>query len=155
MALHLKNEYKYSWRSAFNKCRKGVFEIVTIHDLDLINYFYAIKKVYKPTLINLSKVGTSFDTSFIRLQLKNNAMVDIFSTYSSSLMNEWTLLFKNGIIKKTNDRLVIRKPTKSFDKEGFIRISPKIKYKVNISSKKDYDRFFIKKCFIFFRVCKK
>ena len=151
--LALKNEYKYSWRSAFNKCRKGVFEIVTIHDLDLINYFYAIKKVYKPTLINLSKVGTSFDTSFIRLQLKNNAMVDIFSTYSSSFLDEWTILFKNGIIKKTNDGLVIRKPTKTFDKKGLF-VLPKIKYKINISSKKDYKESLLKSVSLFLKCAK-
>ena len=42
--LALKKEYKKSWRSNKKKCPKGVFEIVSIHWIDLINYHFKIIK---------------------------------------------------------------------------------------------------------------
>lgn len=135
--LSLKKEYKKSWRSNILKAKTGVFEIVGIHDIDLINLYFKIKSQSKPILTNLSKVGNSFDTSLITLDLKNSAKINIFSTYSSSLCDEWTLLFKNGILKVNDNSINIFGPAKNFDKNGFF-IKPKLIQKININ-KNDYE----------------
>ena len=63
--LGFKKEYLTSWRSNLQLCKKGVFEIVSIHWIDLINYFFNINKIQKPKLINFLKKGTSFDQDFL------------------------------------------------------------------------------------------
>ena len=56
--LALKKEYKKSWRSNFKQCPKGIFEIVAIHYVDLINFFFnqalscvTMKAVFLPKVI--------------------------------------------------------------------------------------------------------
>lgn len=150
--LASKEIYKKNWRSKYKKCPKGVFEVVSIHVIDLINYFFKIKKINTPKLINLSKVGSSFDTSMVKLNLNDNATIDIFTTYYAPLFNDWTMIFRNGIIKFEHSKIIIRGPRDSFDKKGFF-ILPKIKKEINIFSLKDYNSsifdsvtFFLKSC---------
>ena len=52
-----KKEYLNSWRSNKKKCPKGIFEIVSIHLIDLINYHFEITELDSPTLINHSKLS--------------------------------------------------------------------------------------------------
>ena len=33
-------KYKYNWRSNIKYSKKGIFETVSIHDIDFINYFF-------------------------------------------------------------------------------------------------------------------
>ena len=56
-----KKEYGYSWRSDIKKSPKGVYEIVSIHWIDLINFHFGIKKINKPSLLNFSRIDNSFD----------------------------------------------------------------------------------------------
>ena len=76
--LAIKTEYKNNWRSNIKKSKKGVFETVSIHDIDLINYYFDVKKIYKSNLKNLSKIGNSFDTALTKIKLKNESFINIF-----------------------------------------------------------------------------
>lgn len=149
--LAQKKEYKNSWRSNILKAKTGVFEIVSIHDIDLINLHFKINKKSKPTLSNLSGVGNSFDTSIITLKVRNSVNINIFSTYMSSLSEEWTLMFKNGIIKLNDDIIKILGPTKNFDKKGFF-IKPNLIKKIKVN-KNDYDKTLEDSVDYFMNIC--
>lgn len=135
--LAIKKEYKTNWRSDIRKSKKGVFETVSIHDIDLINYYFNVKKIYKSNLKNLSKIGNSFDTSLTKIKLKNESFINIFSTYYSSLSRKSIFLFKNGIIEFDTNKVTFRYPTKSYNKKNQF-INPKIRFKKVINFEKDY-----------------
>ena len=96
--LAKKEEYKKSWRSDIKKCSKGVYEIVSIHYVDLINFLFDVKSIGKPKLINTSKIGNSYDTSLVEIKLKNKCNVNIFSTYNSAYYNNLFFLFENLVL---------------------------------------------------------
>ncbi len=152
--LATKKEYKNNWRSDKKKCPKGVFEMVSIHILDLINFFFKIKKIYNLNLSNFSNIGSSFDTSEVKLQLENNAIVNIFSSYYAPLYKGWTMIFDNGMIKLENNKIEIRGPRNNFNKKGFF-IPPKIIKAFRISATKDYNNSLFKSVSYFLSKCKK
>jgi len=122
--LAFKKDYINSWRSNIEKNNLGVYETVSIHDIDLINYYYEIKKIIKPKLVNFQNIGSSFDTSYSTILLKNNGQINIFSTYSSSYTNQWILMFEHGLIQATDNEISLHYPTKTFNKSGLF-IKPK------------------------------
>ena len=127
--LALKSNYKKNWRSDFKKCPKGVYELVSVHFLDLINFHFDIKVIKKPKLINHSGVGNSFDTSSVELMLKNRAFINISSTYSSPLSVRLFFLFDNGIVEQQDNKISVSGPAMNLDSKGFFKI-PKTK-KIN------------------------
>ena len=151
--LSLKKEYKKSWRSSKIKCPKGVFEIVSIHWIDLINYHYKIKKIERPELINHSKIGTSFDTSHIKLTLNNNAIINIFSSYKTPLIKKILFVFENGIIEHSENYIEIRGPAINLDKNRFFK-KPKLIEKIFVSELKDYENSLLKSVNFFLKISK-
>jgi|TARA_B110000238_G_C16025641_1_gene395180 predicted dehydrogenase len=135
--LAQKKNYKKNWRSNLKKCPKGVFEIVSIHYIDLINYLFDVSKIGKPKLVNLSRAGNSYDTSLVEMKLKNDALVNIFSTYNSSYAKNLFFLFENGIIEQRDNIIKIRGPSLNLDKKGFFK-PPKIIKIIKINENKDY-----------------
>tara|TARA_B100000787_G_C16189189_1_gene296406 strand:+ start:981 stop:1916 length:936 start_codon:yes stop_codon:yes gene_type:complete len=146
-------KYIGSWRSKIKLAKKGVFEIVSIHDIDLVNYLYKIKKIKTNSLENFSKIGNSYDTSNIQIELTNKAIVNIFSTYNSSLHDNAILMFENGFVEKNNNEITINGPTKTFNKRGFFIKPPKI-LSNKISSIKDYELSLYKSVNYFIKNCK-
>lgn len=134
--LSQKKDYKKNWRSNIKKCPKGIFEMVSIHYIDLINYIFGDIKINKPKLINSSKKGNSFDTSLVEAKLSNNALISIFSTYNSAYSKNFIFLFENGIIQQKNDIISIHGPSLNLDKKGFFK-APKLKRKIHINQNKD------------------
>jgi len=135
--LAQKKNYKKNWRSNIKKCPKGIYEIVSIHYIDIINYFFNVLVIKEPKLINSSKIGDSYDTSLVEIELKNNALVNIFSTYNSAYSKRLFFMFKNGIIEQREDIITIRGPSLNLDKKGFFK-KPKLIEKFNINETKDY-----------------
>ena len=135
--LAQKNNYKSNWRSNIKRCPKGVYEIVSIHYIDLINYLFDVLKIEKPNLINSSKIGSSYDTSLVEIKLKNEGLVNIFSTYDSSYDKNLFFLFKNGILEQRNNLITIKGPSLNFDKKGFFKV-PKIIKTIKINENKDF-----------------
>ena len=136
--LAQKKEYKKNWRSNIKKCPKGVYEIVSIHWIDFINFHFGIKKINKPNLVNFSGIGNSFDTSSVQLELTNKSVVNIFSTYNSAYSKRLFFLFQNGIVEQTDNLIQIKGPANNFDKNGFF-IKPKIIKRFNINEKNEYN----------------
>ena len=135
--LAQKTDYQKNWRSDLKKCPKGVFEMVSIHYVDLINYLFDVLKIEKPKLVNLSTVGSAYDTSLVEMKLKNDALVNIFSTYNSSYAKNLFFLFENGIVEQRDNILTIRGPSLNLDKKGFFK-PPKIIKIIKIDENKDY-----------------
>jgi predicted dehydrogenase len=135
--LAQKNDYKNNWRSNIKKCPKGVYEIVSIHYIDLINYLFDVSKIEEPNLINSSKIGNSYDTSLVEIKLKSEGLVNIFSTYDSSYSKNLFFLFKNGILEQRNNLITIRGPSLNLDKKGFFK-PPKIMKTIKINENKDF-----------------
>ena len=146
--LAQKKIYKNNWRSNIKKCPKGVYEVVSSHYIDLIYYLFNILKIEKPKLLNLSKIGNGYDTSLVEIKLKNEGLVNIFSTYNSSLNKNLCFLFENGILEQRNNIITIKGPTLSLDKQGFFK-PPNIKKIIKISENTDYLNS-LKKSILFF-----
>lgn len=149
--LASKKSYAKSWRANKVKTPKGVFEIVSIHIIDLFNFHYGIQSINNTKLNNFSNKGNSIDTSSINFTLKNNAVVNIFTSYFCPFHEEWSLIFDNGIIIYTDGKIIIRGPRKNLNsKKNFIK--PKIKFKQRINEINDYEnslyesvKFFVNK----------
>ena len=135
--LAQKKSYKDSWRSNRKKSPKGIYEIVSIHYIDLINYLFKVNKIEKPKLLNSSKIGNSFDTSLVEIKIQNEGLVNIFSTYDSSYNKNLIFLFKNGIIEQRNNSITIKGPTLNLDNKGFFK-PPKIIKKLNVNENRDF-----------------
>lgn len=135
--IALKKSYKKNWRSDKNKCPKGVFEMLSVHWLDLINNIFKIKKINKPRLINFSKKGTSYDNSYLNILIKNNVSVEIFSSYTSPLINKKIFVFDNGIVEQNDAKILVKGPALNLDNNDLIK-QPKVIKQYLISEKKDY-----------------
>ena len=135
--LAKKKEYKNNWRSNQKKCPKGVFELVSIHYVDMINYLFKVKKIKKPKLLNFSKIGNSYDTSHVEIELEKKGLVNIFTSYNSSYAKNLFFLFENGIIEQRDNNIKIRGPSINLNKKGFFK-PPKIIKKIIINEDRDY-----------------
>lgn len=143
-----KKEYHKNWRSNKGTCPKGVFEVVSVHWIDLINFHFNITEIDKPSLINHSKIGNSYDTSHIKLKLKENGIVNIFSSYNASLSKKNIFIFQNGIIEMNESSIVIKGPSLNLDRNNFFK-QPRIIKKFNTNESDDYNLSLEKSCEFF------
>ena len=141
--LALKKEYKLSWRADKKKCPKGVFEMLSIHSIDLLNHIFKITNFSKPHLINLSNLGNSYDNSHISLKINNKFFGEIFSSYTSPVINKKIFIFENGLVEDNDSIITIKGPTLNFDKENFLK-PPKLIKKIKVNQRKDYTQSLIK-----------
>ena len=135
--LAFKKDYKLSWRSNIKKCPKGVFEVLSIHWLDLLNHLFKITAFNKPRLMNLSKVGNSYDNSNINVKINNKFFAEIFSSYTSPVINKKIFVFDNGVVEANESMITVKGPALNFDKNNFLKL-PKLIKKIRINEKKDY-----------------
>lgn len=135
--LGFKKEYPDSWRSNRKICKKGVFEIVSIHWVDLINYHFGIKKIEKINLRNYMKNSDGIDNSYCKIHLKNKSEIDIFSSYTSPLYQRMVFIFSNGIIEQNANSIEVRGPAMNLDKHGFFK-KPTLIKKIKLNANKDY-----------------
>jgi predicted dehydrogenase len=136
--LALKKEYKNNWRSNLKKSPKGVYEVISIHWIDLINFHFNIDDIEKPKLLNRSGVGNSFDTSLVEIKTPDSSLVNVFSTYNSAYSKRLFFLFENGIIEQIDNILSIRGPAINLDKRGFFK-KPKLIESYKINENNDYN----------------
>tara|TARA_B110000858_G_C17707613_1_gene429000 strand:+ start:11 stop:934 length:924 start_codon:yes stop_codon:yes gene_type:complete len=150
--LAYKKSYKKNWRTNIKENSLGIYETVQIHFIDLINFNFKIKRIDKPNLFNKSKIGTSYDTVQSSILTKCGAIINIFSSYKSCLINKRNFCFENGLVEQNEDSLIIRGPAINLDYKGLFK-KPKIIKIFKIKASKDYQNsieksveFFIKKC---------
>lgn len=135
--LALKDDYKKNWRSNKMSNQYGIFEMVLIHYLDLINYFYKVKKIKNLKMINISQNGTSYDTCKLSFEIGKNLVADFYATYSSPLYKKFLILFTNGYIEQIENKIFIYGPAKNLDKNGLFK-KPKIIKQYKLNQTKDY-----------------
>ena len=152
--LAFKSDYKKNSRSNVKLCPKGVFEMVTIHWLDLFYHLFNVTKIHEPKLTNLSKVGTSYDNSNIRVEIEKKIIAEIFCTYTSPLINKKLFVFENGIVEQNENIISIKGPAINYDKNKFFK-QPKIIKKISISEKKDYQDSLVKSIKFFLEIVRK
>lgn len=132
--LATKKNYNNSWRAKNNK--QGVYDIVGVHLIDLINNNFKISNISKK-LSYLYK-GFSADNSFFSIKLDYFAQIDCFTSYTSPYEQKFNFIFENGLLEIANNSIVYKGPRDTFDKKGFF-ISPKILAKKKLNNNEDFE----------------
>ena len=135
--IAFKDDYKKNIRSNKKFSPKGVFEMVSIHWLDLLSFLFNVTNIKKPKLLNLSKNGNSYDNSNVSLEIDNKFTGEIFCSYTSPLINKKIFIFENGIVEQDDNIIRIKGPALNFDKRKLL-ITPKIIKSFRLNEKKDY-----------------
>lgn len=140
--LAFKKEYVKSWRSDGTKNLHNILDTLSIHYLDLANFYFG-----KPNRINyfprvMSQNGSSFDTSNLLIEYTDGKTVCLLNSYASPLLNEVRLLGTNGIVYIRNNRLRVCSPRDIFDKKGFFA-SPPIIHDAPFHMEREYENSLI------------
>ena len=145
--LSFKQDYAKSWRADGINNKFNLLDTVTIHYLDLMNYYFGTSKnqFYFPKLI--SKNGTSFDTGQLLLEYEK-FNVSIINSYSTPFIGELSIIGTNGYISIRNEVLEVHTPRDTFDKNNFF-ISPPISFTQKFNMQEDY-KSSLKNSFDFF-----
>lgn len=130
--LASKKKFNTTWRA---KEGGGVYDILGIHLIDIINNNFQIAKISK----KLDKLISSFsaDNAYFTIKLKQFGQVDCYVSYSGPFKQKFEFIFENGLLEITNNKIVFRGPRDTFDKVGFF-ISPPILFKKKFNQKEDY-----------------
>ena len=146
--LAFKKGYSSTWRADGKNNLNNILETVSIHFLDLaILNFGSIVQSYNTSKL-ISKKGTSYDTSCLLLNHKNGVLTSIINSYATPLIEELMIIGTNGYLTIRDNKLKIRSPRNTFDKNGFF-ITPSISSKDNFDIKSDYENS-LKKSINFF-----
>ncbi len=148
--LALKKEYATNWRSDKSKCPKGVFEMVSIHWIDLLDNIFNITKFNKPSLLSMSEIGNSYDNSHISLRINNKNIADIYSSYTIPLTKKKIFLFNNGLVEQNENLIEIRGPAINLNKNNFF-LRPKLLEKFVLDDNKDTSLSLEKSIAFFFK----
>ena len=113
----------------------NIIENVSIHWIDLVNYYFGKnnESSYFPRLI--SKNGTSYDTGLVNIEFENGLVASIFNSYATPSMNDIIIIGTNGSIVFSDDTMQIFSPRDSFDEKGlFIKPKCVVKTEFNFNS---------------------
>ena len=135
MGLAFKEKYLQNWRSDGEQNMHNIIENVSIHWIDLVNYYFGKnnESSYFPRLI--SKNGTSYDTGLVNIEFENGLVASIFNSYATPSMNDIIIIGTNGSIVFSDDTMQIFSPRDSFDEKGlFIKPKCVVKTEFNFNS---------------------
>ena len=132
--LATKKNYQNTWRSNNNK--QGVYEVIGIHLIDLINNNFKVLNI-KKNLVNFLE-NNSPDNAFFTIKLKDFGQIDCFTSYTSPYEQKFSFIYENGIIEIANKSITFKGPRNTFNKKGFF-ITPKILIKKRLNNTKDYE----------------
>ena len=135
MGLAFKEKYLQNWRSDGEQNMHNIIENVSIHWIDLVNYYFGKnnESSYFPRLI--SKNGTSYDTGLVNIEFENGLVTSIFNSYATPSLNDIIIIGTNGSIVFDDDTMQIFSPRDSFDEKGlFIKPKCVIKTEFNFNS---------------------
>ncbi len=130
--LASKKKFNKSWRA---KEGKGVYDILGIHLIDIINNNFKVAKISK-RLDNLIS-NYSPDNAYFSLKLEKFGQVDCYVSYSSPFKQKFEFIFENGLLEINNNNIIFKGPRDAFNKEGFF-ISPPILFRKKFNHNNDY-----------------
>jgi len=129
------NQIFYStWKAKKKKCPLGVYEILNIHFIDLINYLFGIKTINSLLYKNKKKIITRAETKILT---KNKSSAEIFCSFDIPFVYQKEFIFENGILRVKKDGIYLYYPKNTKDKKGRF-IEPKLRKKIKINY---YDEF--------------
>ena len=146
--ISYKKEFSNNWR--FNS--KNIFDQIAgnigSHYINLL--FWIFKNLYKKNMLKLN-INKKRDTSLIVLKADKNALINLYFSYSTPLVDQISLFFTNAIININDNKVVVHEPRNIFDKNKNFISSPK-KIIKTFNQNKEYSnslrsslRFFIEK----------
>lgn len=128
--LGYKDIYASSWRNDATKTKKGIFETVSIHYLDVfINQFGKPKDTFFAPSI-LSEHGQVWDNCMYNAVFKNEVTLNIFNSYLTPFIEEAVMVFEDGVVKINKNLYQIFYPRDSFDLRGCY-MTPPVVYEHN------------------------
>lgn len=135
--LGTQKKYQKNWRSNKSLSKKGVFEVVSIHALDLVSSLFKNVKVKNNLLSSKSLYGDSYDNAFTVLEVEKKSYIKIFTSYIAPYNYKIYLTFENAIIEVTDKLLSFYYPGKVLDHKGF-SVKPKIFKQKKYNRSKDF-----------------
>lgn len=136
-------KYKNSWRSNKKICPKGVFEVISIHAIDLIKLVFEDANLFSNKLMNLSDIGDAPDTSNSSIKFNNNSEINILASYYAPYNFEWFITFENGIFRANEKKIEILGPRRTFDDNNFFK-KPEVIESIKIDRAIDYNSSLLK-----------
>jgi predicted dehydrogenase len=131
----LKDNYD-NWRFIKSKC-KGIEEINTVHFIHLILSLFRKIKITKKHIVNISKKNN--DNAYYSFLIENKIVIEIFNSYTSPVVNNFSLIFVNAIINYNGKYISIYYPWNSSSKNGRL-IEPKIKQNIKLDFSSDWNK---------------
>ncbi len=92
-----KKNLSKSWKGNKKNAPRGVYEILSIHYIDLINYLFGIKEINNKLKKNSDGIVSSAVTNIIS---KKNSIVNIFCSFDTPFIFRKKMIFENGIIEE-------------------------------------------------------
>lgn len=136
--IGLKSRFKNNWRFNKNYCKKGVFEVLAVHAIDLINFIFGKQKIVNKIFLNNSRFSKSVDTSLTTLIGKKKSITNIFVTYCSPLIFQINLIFENAVFEIDQNSMNFFYPGFKQDKKKFT-VKPPLKQKILYNKIEDYN----------------
>lgn len=115
---------KKNWRFNDNNSFSNIYGNLGIHYIHLcILFFGKINKIsIEPTYFNKHK---NFDNVVINITHESNIKIKIILSYSMIALTKYELFFCNGMLIKENNKIYVRYPRATFDKNGSYKTPPK------------------------------
>ena len=132
--LGFKPFYKESWRNDVNKCKNGIFGMVTVHYLELFISKYSFPK--EENLFECVKApgGLTKDNSlYSAVWGDEKVLLNIYVSYTTPLIERIDFIFDNGYIIITEKDTAIHAPRDSFDHLGMFQ-KPNVIEKISIGT---------------------
>lgn len=134
--LALKKSYRNNWRSDPSAAALGVFQVSGIHLFDLLIFCFGCPVSYHFTCRNISGYGDSVDNFNIAMYFKNKISANLFLSYTSPYLFDLKIITRDALIIFQEDKLTIRGPRQSYDKNGCF-IMPPVKSVTDIALYED------------------
>lgn len=150
--LGFKSFYKESWRNDMNKCKNGIFEMVSIHYLEMFIAKYGLPKEEMSFGCVKAPDGKNMDNNLYSAIFGDEEIfLSLYVSYTTPLIEKSDFIFDNGYISITEDKTVIYGPRDCFDKDGMFKY-PNIMEEIPIGTKQIWEeslrenlRYFLRK----------
>lgn len=137
--LGFKSFYKESWRNDADKCKNGIFGMVSVHYLEMFIAKYGFPKEENIFECVKSPGGITNDNSlYSAVWGDEKVLLNIYVSYTTPLIEKSDFIFDNGYISITENDTVIYSPRDCFDQTGMFR-KPNVAEQIPIGTKQIWD----------------
>lgn len=120
--LGFKSFYKESWRNDINQCKNGIFEMVSIHYLEMFIAKFGLPKSELSCGSAKAPYGINMDNNMYSAVFGDEEIfLSLYVSYTTPMIEKSSFIFDNGYILITEDRTTIYGPRDCFDKDGMFK----------------------------------